>query len=93
MSNTLERRYQPVEAGRGSVVADALVWMKARQASLRNGLKSSLQAVFSGANREPGAWRALSAEYGPDEPISWAAWSDIASARLQHYVDPYRTRI
>jgi hypothetical protein len=92
MSNTLGQRYQPVEAGRESV-AHALAWTKARQVSLRNWLKSSLRAVFSGANREPSAWRALSAEYGPDEPISGAAWSDISSVGPQIYVDHYRTRI
>lgn len=92
MSHTLEQRYQPVEAGRESV-AHALAWMKATQASLRNGLRSSLRAVFWGANREPSAWRALSAEYGPDEPISRAAWSDISSVGPQIYVDRYRTKI
>ncbi len=91
MSDLMEQRYKPVEVVH-EPVADALVWLKARQSSLRNWLRSSLRAVLPGANREAGAWRALSAEYGPDEPISLAAWSDMSSARSQPYADYDRSR-
>jgi hypothetical protein len=91
MSNTLEQRYKPVEVGR-EPVADTLAWLKARQASLRNWLNSSLRAVVPGANRESSPGRALSAEYGPDEPITRAAWSDTFSAGSQHYTDYDRSR-
>ncbi len=92
MSDLMEQPYKPVEVV-SEPVAGALVWLKARQASLRNWLRSSLRAVLPGANRESSAWRALSAEYGPDEPIARAAWSDTSSVGPQHYLDHYRTRI
>jgi hypothetical protein len=92
MSDLMEQHYKPVEVV-SEPVADALVWLKAREASLMHRLRSSLQAVLPGANREASAWRALSAEYGPDEPISVAAWSDTSSVGPQHYLDHYRTRI
>jgi hypothetical protein len=86
MASTLEQRYNGVEAGRGSVQG-LLAGLKAKQAGLINRLKSSIRAVFPGANRESSAWRALSAEYGPDEPMTWAFDPDVNSVRLQHYVD------
>jgi hypothetical protein len=92
MSDLMEERYKPVEVV-PEPVADALVWLKAGQASLIHRLRSSLRAVLPGANRESSAWRALSAEYGPSEPISLAAWSDTSSVESQHYLDHYRTRI
>jgi hypothetical protein len=89
--STLEQSYTPAEVRCGSV-EDALVALNAKPTSLSDRLKSSFQAIFLGANREPSAWLALSAEYGPDEPITQAVWSGPSSARLQHYVDHYRTR-
>jgi hypothetical protein len=86
--STLEQSYKTAEVKCGSV-EDALVQLKARQTSLRDRLKSGFRAIFLGASREPSAWLALSAEYGPDEPVTQAMWSDMASARLQHYVDHY----
>jgi hypothetical protein len=86
MSNTLEQGYKPVEAGR-EIVAEALAWMMANQTRLRNGLKSSLRAVLSGANRESSAWRALRAEYGPDEPITQAFYSDVMLVQMHNYLD------
>jgi len=89
--STLEQSYTPAEVGCESV-EDALVQLKAKQTSLGDRLKSSFGAVFLGANRESSVWLALSAEYGPDEPVTQAIWSGMSSARLQHYVDHYRTR-
>jgi hypothetical protein len=89
--STLEQSYEPAEIRCGSV-EDALVQLKAKQTSLRDRLKSSFRAIFLGANCESSAWLALSAEYGPDEPIAQAMRSDISSAQLQRYVDHYRTR-
>jgi hypothetical protein len=91
MSNLIEQRYRPVNVGR-KPVADALAWLKASQAGLRNWIKSSLRAVVPGANRESSPWRALSAEYGPDEPITRAAWSDISSVRSGPYAGYDRSR-
>jgi hypothetical protein len=91
MSNLIERRYKPVYVGRESV-ADTLAWLKVRQAGLRNWLESSLRAVVPGANRESSPWRALSAEYGADEPMARAAWSDMSSVRSQPYGGYDRSR-
>jgi hypothetical protein len=92
MSNTLQPRYQPVEVGH-ELAADALVWLRARQARLSNWLISSLRAVVPGANRGSSPWRALSAEYGPDEPITRATWSaDMSSVRSQPYMAYDRSR-
>lgn len=91
MSNTVQPRYKPVEVSH-KPLADALVWLKAGQASLRNWLESSFRAVVPGANREASPWRALSAEYGPDEPITRAAWSDTSSVQTQSYAGYDRSR-
>jgi hypothetical protein len=92
MSDLMEQRYQPVE-GVPEPVTHALVWLKAGQASLIHRLRSSLRTVLPGTNRESSAWRALSAEYGPSEPISLAAWPGTSSVGSQHDLDHYRTRI
>jgi hypothetical protein len=95
MSNLMEQRYKPVDIGRepaADAAASALVWLKARQASLTNWLKSSLRAVVPGANRESSPWRALRAEYGPDEPTTRAAWSDTSSVRSLPYAGYDRSR-
>lgn len=92
MSDLIEQRYKPVERV-PEPVTDALAWLKAGQASLLHQLRSSLRAVLPGANREASAWRALSAEYGPNELISLAAWPGTSSVGPQHYLDHYRTRI
>jgi hypothetical protein len=85
MANTLEQRYNRVEARRGSVQG-LLAGLKAKQADL-NRFKSSIRAVFPVANRESSPWRALSAEYGPDEPMTQAFDPNVNYVRLQHYVD------
>jgi hypothetical protein len=92
MNDLMEQRYKPVE-GAPEPVADAPAWLKAGQASLIHRLRSSLRAVWPGANREASAWRALSAEYGPNEPISLAAWPGTSSVGSEHDLDQYRTRI
>jgi hypothetical protein len=91
MSNLMEQRYKPVEVVQ-EPVADALVWLKASRASLRNWLKSSLRAVIPTAIRESSPWRALSAEYGPDEPMTREAWSDMSSVRSLPYAGYDRSR-
>jgi hypothetical protein len=92
MSNLIEQRYRPVNVRR-EPVADALAWLKASQAGLRNRLKSSLRPVSSGACRESSPWRALNAEYGPDEPLTRAAWSaDMSSVRSLPYAGYDRSR-
>jgi hypothetical protein len=91
MSNTLQQRYKPVEVGH-ELAADTLAWMKAKEASLTNWLKSNLRAVIPGANRESSPWRALSAEYGPDEPKTQGTWSDMSSVRSQPYAAYDRSR-
>jgi hypothetical protein len=95
MSNTLQPRYQPVEVSRelaADAAAHALVWLKARQAGLSNWLKSSLRAVVPSLHRESSPWRALSAEYGADEPITRGAWSDMSSVRSQAFAGYDRSR-
>jgi hypothetical protein len=92
MNNTLGQRYQLVEVSR-ELAADALVWLKARQTGLSNWVKSSLRAVTPAAIRESSPWRALSAEYGPDEPLTRAAWSaDMSSVGSQPYAGYDRSR-
>ncbi len=71
MSNTLDQRYNPTEVELESV-EDALAELKARHAGLKTRLGSRFRALLPGANREFSAWRALSAEYGPNEPITQA---------------------
>ena len=90
MAGILEKRYIEVKAGRGSV-QELLAGLKSMQTGLKNRLKSSVRMILPGANRESSAWRALSSEYGPNEPITQAVDWDMDSVRLQHYVDHYRT--
>ena len=78
MSDLMEQYSKAAEVA-PEPVADTLAWLKAGQATLIYRLRSSLRAVLPGENRESSAWRALSAEYGPDEPISLAVWSDTSA--------------
>jgi hypothetical protein len=89
MATTVEQRYNEVEAECESV-QDPFASLKAKQVELQKRLISVWRSVFPGANRESSAWRALSSEYGPDEPITHAINSEVSSVRLQHYIDQYR---
>jgi len=91
MANLLEKAYLEADGGRG-LVQQLLAGVIVIPTGLRNRLKSGVRAVWPGANRESSAWLALSAEYGPDEPIIQAIGSDIHSIRMQPDVDRYFNR-
>ena len=86
MANILKQRYNEVESGNQAVKGN-LAGLKTKRADLKDKLKSCFRAILPGANRESSTWLALSAEYGPNEPITQILNSDLMLVQMRNHVD------
>jgi hypothetical protein len=88
MTNILGQPYNEVKTG-NLAVQEKPVGLKTRRTDLKNRLNSWFRALFLAANRESSTWLALSAEYGPNEPITQAFNSDFRLVQMGNYGDRY----